>query len=343
MSARLPRVDVTFAPAWWHTLYGMDFTERVLCNPVARTEQEREQRRVLFERFGDVGLGEKDPRPNPCADGAYGHRFMAALWGCDIKYMPDHDPSAIALSDGFDRVLKAEVCAFHESPIVRQCFEDARVLRRHYGKCSGGINLGGPLNNAVSVLGEDVLMACAAEPDRARFILRKMAEACLWVYDNVTCRIDEIVFAEKRPFLGMGNCPVCMISPETYRRVVLPADLWYREHFHQFLLHHCGIFHPYCEAYRALRPEHLHVGWGSDLRVVRQAFPQARMLVQVQAKDVTGKSAGYLDNLFTRLAAEAGPMELISNIWIADVGPEVSDQNIRDMVTCLCRTRGTNA
>jgi hypothetical protein len=29
---------------------------------------------LLFERFGDVGLGEHDPKPQPVAGEAYGHR-----------------------------------------------------------------------------------------------------------------------------------------------------------------------------------------------------------------------------------------------------------------------------
>jgi hypothetical protein len=79
MNARLPPILITFAPAWWHHYYGMQFTEPVLRDPLARTEMEREQGRLLFERFGDAGMGERDPLPHPYVDGAYGHRFMAAL------------------------------------------------------------------------------------------------------------------------------------------------------------------------------------------------------------------------------------------------------------------------
>jgi len=69
-----PAINFSFAPAWWYHHYGMEFSKSYWQDPIARTERNCDQRRLLFERFGDVGLGEHDPKPQPVAGEAYGHR-----------------------------------------------------------------------------------------------------------------------------------------------------------------------------------------------------------------------------------------------------------------------------
>lgn len=331
-SAPFPAVDVTFSPAWWYVNYGLGFEEEAWRDPIRRTERDRDLRRLLYERFGDVGLGERDPKPQPNIE-AYGHRFMAALWGCEIRYLPNQAPAAVALPDAAGRMANPVPPDFDASPVIQRAFAEAKLLGAHYGFCEGGINLGGPLNNAVSVFGEEILYACLAQPDLARQVLKVMAVVLLAVYDRVTCPINHQEVASPRPSGGIGNCPVCMISPETYRQVVLPADLWWRGHFAEFSLHHCGVFHPYAEVYQALQPAGLDVGWGTDLKVARRAYPRVPMSLELQDSAVMGKSESELDALLAQMVEEAGPRELVTRIWLAEACPDTPDSTVRALMT----------
>jgi hypothetical protein len=336
MSAISPPIQVTFAPAWWRTNYGMTFTEDILCDPMARTEMEREQRRLLFDRFGDVGLGERDPQPHPCVDGAYGHRFMAALWGCDITYSPGQAPAAIALDRPDECMACLQLPDLTQSPLVRKFNADAIALTRRYGHCDRSINIGGPLNNAVSVVGEAILAACAGDTKMAGQVLMKMARLCLQVDDELVH--EGVAPGTLRPSGTIGNCPVCMVSPGTYRRVVLPVDQWYRDHYASFSIHHCGVFHPYRFVYQPLRPAHLDIGWGSDLGLIRAAYPEVNMSLEIQARILTAVSLAELDGLISALIASAAPSALITHLWVAEVGPDVSDDVIRHLVMWPART-----
>jgi hypothetical protein len=222
---------------------------------------------------------------------------------------------------------------FARSPVVRKYFEDARILERLYGRYDGSINIGGPLNNAVSVLGESILAACADEVELATHVLSQMARACLQVDDDLVHHGAANAPASLRPACAIGNCPVCLISPDTYRRVVLPVDQWYREHYIDFSIHHCGVFHPYRYAYQALRPIHLDVGWGSDLRLIRQVFPTTPMSLEIQAKALLWTDPRALDPTLQQLLADAAPVELVTHLWVAEAGPEVSDDTVRRLVT----------
>ncbi len=57
---RLLPVDVVFHPSWWHRHAGIDFDEGFFYDARRRVEDERRMDQVLYERFGDLGLGE-DP------------------------------------------------------------------------------------------------------------------------------------------------------------------------------------------------------------------------------------------------------------------------------------------
>jgi len=335
-AAGYPSVSITFSPAWWRARHGITFGEEVWADPVARTEQDRALRRLLYDHFGDVGLGEADPPPRPNVE-AYGHRFMAAVWGCEIRYFANQAPSAVVLPDAAGVLESCRAPDLHYSRVVQRALSDARLLQARYGACEGGVNYGGPLNNAVTVLGEEVLRALVERPDVARAALAAMAEALVGVHEHVTWAINGTHRTWPQPAGGLGNCPVCMVSPDTYLDAVLPSDMWYRSRFNDFGIHHCGALHPYAEVYRRLRPCALDVGWLSDRRHVRRTYPETPMSLMVEASALAGRSQQQVDEMVASLLEEAGPASLITTIWVAEAGTEVADNTVRNFMTVMSR------
>jgi len=334
--AQLPAVSITFSPAWWYARYGITFGEEVWSDPIARTELDRAMRRLLHERFGDVGLGEHDPAPHPNVE-AYGHRFVAAFWGCEIRYFRDQPPAAVVLPEAAERLAHCQAPPVDASPVVLKALSDARRLQERYGSCEGAINWGGPLNNAVSVFGEAILQALAQDEEAARGALAAMASALISLHARVTCVVNHLPVSWPQQSGGIGNCPVCMVSPETYRRGVLPADRWYRAHFRDFSVHHCGPMHPYAEVYRELRPCALDVGWLSDRRRVREHYPGTPLSLMLEASVLRGTSQQEIDGLVHNMIEEAAPADLITSIWVAEAGTEVTDGTVRDLMTAMSR------
>ena len=84
MKKILPKIDIVFSPAWWQGNFKAELAQGV------------SRERLLFDRFGDVGLGQANPpEPIPIVGDEYGDRFMAAFWGCEIVYQDDQAPSAL--------------------------------------------------------------------------------------------------------------------------------------------------------------------------------------------------------------------------------------------------------
>ncbi len=333
-----PKIDISFAPAWWQYYYGMDFERAFWQDPIARTERWREQKRLLFERFGDVGLGNADPKPRPIAGDAYGHRFMSAFWGCEVAYVPDQFPSAVVLPDAAQRLQHLSMPAVDESPVVRQIRAEFRQLEAHYGCCEAAVNYGGPLNNAVSVLGAEIYAACLTQPEAARRALQLMGEAVLAIHDQVVCPLNGIPPEEAHAqFFGLGDCPVGTISPRLYQEMVLPADLWLRQQFRgPFLLHHCGIFDAYAEAYLPLKPDILDVGPGSSLGAARAVYPHTPITTYLEVGSLAGITLQRLDEVLAQMVEEAvagDDAALFPAIMVAEAGPEVSDEIVRALMT----------
>ena len=333
--AVFPAIVLNFGPAWWFAHYGMKFDQEFWQDPVARTERWREQKRLLYERFGELGLGEKDPRPHPIAGEAYGHRFMSAFWGCEIQYVPDQYPSALVLADPYERMKNLTVPSLAESPAVQRLQSEVRTLRQHYGSCETAINFGGPINNAVSVLGSEIFVVCKQEPELARSVLQKMGEAVLAVYDGLVCPLNGISIGEGRKrYFEIGDCPVGMVSPQTYQEMILPADLWLRSQFRgRFGLHHCGIFEPYAQVYRPLKFDCLDVGPGSDLGLTRAAYPDIPITTYLAVESLIGISQKDLDANLVKMIREGAPARLFPTITVAEAGPEVSDEIVRYLLT----------
>ena len=58
-------LGVGFYPDWWYKHYGISFDRKYYFDPETRIEARMEMDRRLYERFGEVGLGDPNPKPKP--------------------------------------------------------------------------------------------------------------------------------------------------------------------------------------------------------------------------------------------------------------------------------------
>jgi len=333
-SDRLPEVNVTFSERWWHVRGGFDFSAQNWLDPLLRTEQDRSMRRWLFEHFGDVGLGEADPQPRPNIE-AYGHRFVPALFGCEIRYAEDQAPCEVPLHLDPEAMALLQVPNLETAEVARKARSDAGTLKKRYGSCDGGINYGGPLNAGLSIVGQELLAAFAIAPFAAAHVLGIIAQLIIRLHDELSALISPNLYDPKNRRLGLGNCPVIAISPQIYLEQVLPFDKCLRAQSAEFSLHHCGIISNYLAAYQQLAPlASVQPGWGSDIAAVRRTFPEARLSLLIECSALPRMSLEDLDEVVLQMLGEARPLALVQDIQIAYLGNDISDDYVRHIRTC---------
>jgi uroporphyrinogen-III decarboxylase len=262
----------TLSESWFHHHYGFSFGKKYYSDPICRTEQDRQARRLLWDRFKGLGLGSPDPAQRPDLD-VCGHRFMPALFGCEVVFQEAEAPAARGLHFGSPEALAALPKPTLESNSWAQEFKrQGKVLLDRYGFVDATINFGGPLNVASLVVGTEMFTYLADAEPAARRFLDMVADLCLECYDQLTLPFCSELGAGR--VMSIGNCPVGMISPKMYEAQVLPSDMRLRNNVGSLVLHHCGVVDGYLKAYQALRPlGWIEVGWGSDVAAARAAFP----------------------------------------------------------------------
>ena len=337
----LPRTHAqpTFSEAWFHRNYGLTFGERYYSDPVMRTEQDREAMRLLHDRFGSAGIGELDPKARPNLE-ICGHRLPPALFGCEIFFQDDQAPSSRHLSiESAQQVAAIPRPDLQTNRWAAEFRRQGSLLEDAYGRVDAKINCGGPLNVASTTLGSESLLYLAEAPEIMQQFLALVADVCVECYDKLTSPFMPELGSGREMFLG--NCPVMMLSPQTYRDSVRPADLRYRNQVQRFGLHHCGPMDRYLEVYKPLQPvDYVEVGWGSNVEAARCVFPDATLDLMINVYDLANLSSVAMEDLIRDLLRQAQPMSLIRDVWVADIGPDVPDQTILAFVEAVDRATG---
>lgn len=277
--------DLVFNPNWWFQTAGISFDEGFYLDAQTRIANDVAMRRVLHERYGDLGLGEADPQPRPVIGSLHvaGGFVIPALLGAEIRFAPDAAPQPLPR-----RLTAAQIDAL-EKPDWRALWPMSVLLAQmdaleaEYGYVVGDLNTDGLLNAAYHFYGEDLFADFYLAPERVTRLLSLIGElivdvalairsrtgSCSISVNRMVARVDPAMFLH-------ANCSVQMISPKSYRALHLPVEQAMARRIQPFGIHHCGSnLHKVAAAYAGLQPALVDVGWGSDVAAVAAALPQS--------------------------------------------------------------------
>lgn len=328
--------SISLSENWYHDRLGVTFGEDFWEDPVRRTENFMQLDLEAERKFPGLGLGDLDPKPRPNPSQQYSHRFMAKLLGCEVVYTVDQAPSAVSLDCDMDDLCRFEMPDLQKNEVFKKAIADAELLRKRFGFVHGGINLGSPLNVAVTVFGAEFLACCAGEPEVARRVLMIIARTQIRLFYEFTKAVEPEYDATNLA-VGYGNCPAIMLSPDLYREVVLPIDLWYRQQAGSFDLHHCGIFDNYAQLYTALKPDSLDIGGLSDYKKVRRFFPDTPCVYIINPESLEGLTREQIDATVRQVLTDGGPVSHIKFIRSYGIGKNMTEDNIYDYRTSALR------
>jgi methanogenic corrinoid protein MtbC1/uroporphyrinogen-III decarboxylase len=268
-------LGVGFYPDWFNKHYGVSFDRKYYFDPETRIEGRMEIDKRLYERFGDVGLGDKDPKPKPLI--TFGMVMLPAIFGCEIVYESDALPWAMPLNLSEDEVMKLEVPdIFHSSPMT-EMIKQIDYLQDKYGKVVGDINITGVQNLALKLRGEQFYIDYFENPELCHHLLKVCTESIIQLFQYTykitgTGAVDVTPMCDPKLFV-IPNCTVEQISLETYEKYVLDYDNQVANACHPLGVHHCGSVNQVLDGYAKIRHlEFIEIGFGSDVRRTREVF-----------------------------------------------------------------------
>ena len=329
-------VEIVLHPSWWHRHAGVVFDEDFFYHPRRRVDAERRMEDVLFERFGDLGLGEDHGRDVPSVGpvhNAAGY-LLSEMLGCRVEYAPDAPPRVVP-AERPD--LELDVEAAFRSPAFRRFARLVEALKTRYGRVAGDVNWAGVLNLALDLRGQAIFLDMSDRPGAVAAFFRRIAEVMERFTGYVagetgttSVSVNRTVRHFRGPVFLHSECALTMISEAHYEAFLLGIDRGWSLRHRPFGIHYCGPDpHRFGRAFARLpHLDVLDVGWGGDLLALRRALPGTFLNIRLSPVEIDGWTPGDVRRAVRdRVAASGDPW--LTGVCCINMDDRVPEANIR--------------
>jgi len=333
----MAQAQVRFYPDWFFEQYGMVFGERYARDPAYRVRLDCEQQRVVAERFGDVGLGSRDPKPEPNLRSVY-KNLLAVMFGCRVTYSDRDDGWVESAGRSAEALIGAGPMELKGNDFIAELDRQAQWFFKEYGPAVLNPGIDGILNVAVIVCGEEFFALMSEDPAQAGAVLGALRETAVRVHEHYHVRCGT-----SAP-MGLGNCSLCMIRPETYATVVWPHDaVWYRRAQSlglPFGFHMDGKIDRYLDVIKKIPYLHrVDMGCDSDVGLARRTLGNKILRLYLYPhwlREMTPEQTGTFLRQRIQEAGSAGEL-----VFQLDVCSGLRDETVRTVVQVCKETQNT--
>ncbi len=325
-------LGVGFYPDWFHKHYGISFGKEYYFDPEVRIATRMEMEKRLYERFGDVGLGNPDPEPKPLI--TFGMVMLPSIFGCEIIYKDDALPWAMPLNLSENDIMKLEVPDIFNSHPMTDMIRQIEYLKGKYGNVVGDINTTGVQNLALKIRGDKLYFDFFEKPELCRYLMQICTDCIIQLFKfnhetTGTGAVDVTPMCDPRLYV-FPNCTAEQISLETYVSQILEYDNQVADACHPVGIHHCGSVDEVLDGYKKVRHlEFIEIGFGSDVKRTREVCgPQVSVNARISPVLMKNGTSEEVAAEVRRLIDNGAPLE---NFSIDTVGLTYGtpDENVR--------------
>jgi len=334
-------VGIIFHPSWWHEEYDICFGKDYCLDPEYRIDTRMKMDKLLFERFGDLGLG--DPNPKPYPNIYFGLVTVPVLFRCEVIFHDDDDPTAKPADLPDEEIKKLQVPDVERNYPMNEIIKQIDYLEKKHGWVDvSGLNWQGPQNIGMKIRGERLLIDYLEKPEMAHKMLDLATKTILQLTSYLKKRTNQVITSNSITYLtnlkpnGLehklwvtANCTVETVSNQIYEKFLLPYENMLSENLQPYGIHHCGIIDYVLKGYAKVKNlKYLEVGWGSDVKKTRSYFPSLRINLRMGPRKLASASPEEIEEETRKLVENGKPLVTIS-VSCVNVGPGTPDENIR--------------
>ena len=326
-------LGVGFYPDWWKENYGLLTASRELYyDPILRAETYGKMNKILYDRFGDVGLGKNDDSPVPRI--TFGMVMLPAVFGCEIIYEKGALPWAMAMNLSKEECEKLAKPDLTKAEPMASMLGQIDTLKSKYGRVIGDINTTGVQNLALKLRGDELYIDYFEDPEFAHRLLKFCTECMIDLWQLIypitgTGAVDVTPMCDPSIYC-VPNCTVEQISGDTYEEFGLPYDTMLAEVCKPFGIHHCGNLDPVVEHYAKVpNLVFMEAGFGTDFAGARKILgPQVAFNARISPVLMKNGTAEEVAATVKDAIDQGAPL---SNYSIDTVGLTngVPDENVR--------------
>jgi hypothetical protein len=290
-------------------------------------------RAELRRRFAGTRIGGIDRADEPLdlLTGAYGACLVAAIYGVPLVYAADNWPNCAHQYLSDEQVAALQPPDLDHNEAFQELLGQLDWITAQEGRVEGFINWQGLLNNAHRLRGEALFADLLERPELCRHLFECL---CVTMIDGIRkLHEGQGRSGVELRFVTVSNCLVNLISPRTYRELLLPFDQRLAEVYGVIGIHNCAWnATPYLKAYAEVPGvAYVDMGIGSDLTQAKRLFPVARRAIMYTPMDLANKSSADLGADLRRIGQECGPADVVC----ADIEAGTPDSRVLELVA-LC-------
>ncbi|MFO7616987.1 MAG: hypothetical protein R6V75_07025 [Bacteroidales bacterium] len=333
--APLP-VDIVFHPSWWYHHAGITFDEDFFYHPRKRVESERKMEEVLYERFGEHGLGADRHLDQPvigAVHNAAGY-LLSEMLGCQVVYAEDSAP--LVIPAGRESLDINPDDAFR-SPSFKKLMALREELKKRFGYLAGDVNWGGVLNIALDLAGQEVLTGLMTDPQGTAAGFRQLASVIERFVSGIgadtgttSISVNRNVRHIRQPVFLHSECSHTMISTSQYDELLLPVDQEWSRKYRPFGVHYCGSDpHRFAASFSKIpHLDFLDVGWGGDVKELRRHLPGTFLNIRLDPVNLNQYDNDELASLITTLVEDSGDPWL-TGVCCVNMDDRTEDEKIQ--------------
>lgn len=290
---------------------------------------------ALYKRWGQFGMGQDRDKDLPQVGAVHlaSGFLMSEMLGCRVDYRANSPPQVISCQRE-DLVVDSEN-AFKSKAFNR--FVHLRdSLKKRYSYLAGDVNWSGVLNLALDLRGHVLFEDIFDKPAQVReFLLNisRVVERFATDIENQTgtssISVNRTVRFFDKPIFLHSECSHTMISSEHYEQFLLPIDQYWSQRHRPFGIHYCGS-DPHRHAKSFARLPHLDfldVGWGGDIKKLRQALPNTFLNIRLSPVEIINQSNDEISETIIRLVRDS-QNPYLTGICCINIDDQVTDDKI---------------
>jgi len=327
------RPEVGFNPSWFYKYCDIDFSKKWHTDVGYRLKCHEKMREEIKKRFPGYNIGEVlTDKPYDLLTGIYGIGIMDSIFGRQLQYYQDKWPIPKGPNLTDDEILSLEVPDLSNNEFFMNVFDQIDEIYKYTGSVRGYLNWQGNLNTAYRFRGKSIFTDLIENPKIVTKLLDVISDTYLKGVKMIYSKQKE--YNKEYNFATIANCTVNMVGPEIYGSQLLKYDQKIAEEFPIIGVHNCAwTVTPYIDLYSRI-PDvaYIDMGIDSDLKKVREVFPDARRNCLYKSVDLKNKSNEEIRRDFKYIADNLAPCD----VGMPDVEYDVPDEKI--MYTCdLCK------
>jgi hypothetical protein len=321
------RVELGFTPNWYRQKSDIDFGQRWHKDPLYRFHATGQMRQMVRQHFGNLSIGGQESEIGSLS-GYMGGCLIAEIFGINIEFYENNWPSACPEYISKNDLSRLDILDIQNTRGFEDLVTQMNQIEAEFGKIHGFLNPQGITNNALRLRGHDLMLDIYDDPSFVHHLFSLICQAM----------IDTIKYFQLRQrksgidldFLTVSNCTVNMFGREIYEKFILPYDQKLHSNFASFGVHNCAwTINPYIDLYSKIgQLGYIDMGLDSDLKQIRNVFPNTRRAVMYSPSDLLNNSIEKIRMDISRIYEELSPCDIV----IADIEAGTPDQRVLDFI-----------